>query len=128
MKANGHQLSAVVLLLASGLLHLGLIPAHLEEATYLGILFGAEFVGAAVAAGGIYWNRQWGWWLGTVVAAGSIVGYLAIGTIGLPVIGTESLWGTAGILAKAAEFLFIALSVLMLIRSSTDRHSQKLVD
>lgn len=115
------------LLLTSGLLHLALIPAHLEEATYLGILFSAEFVGAVVAAGGIYWNRQWGWGLGAIVAVGSILGYLAIGTIGLPIIGTESLWGATGILAKAAELLFVALSVLVLIKD-TSGNSQSLAN
>ena len=128
MQASKLQQTAVGLLLLSGFLHLILIPAHLEEATYLGVLFGAEFVGAVVAAGGIYWNRQWGWGLGTIVTVGSILGYIAIGTIGLPLIGIESLWGPTGVLAKVAEFLFIALSVLMLVRSSTDRSSQKLAN
>lgn len=128
MQDNKLRLIAVGLLLASGVLHLVLTPAHLEEATYLGVLFGAEFVGAAVAAGGIYRRSRWGWALGTIVAAGSIAGYLAVGTIGLPVIGTGSLWGPTGILAKVAEFLFIGLAALVFTRREGAGDSQSLTD
>jgi hypothetical protein len=128
MKDSKLRLTAVGLLLASGLLHLILTPAHLEEATYFGVLFGAEFVGATVAAGGIYRRHRWGWGLGTIVAAGSILGYLAMGTIGLPVIGTGSLWGPTGILAKVAESLFIGLAAWMFVRKETSGDSQTLAD
>jgi hypothetical protein len=37
------------LILASGLIHLLLTREHFEEAAYLGLLFLADFVGAAVA-------------------------------------------------------------------------------
>lgn len=99
------------MLLISGLLHLSLTPAHMEEAAYLGVLFGIEFVGAVIASLGIYWNRHWGWWLGATITLGSIIGYIAIGTIGLPIIGTESLWGATGIFAKVTELSFTVLAI-----------------
>jgi hypothetical protein len=54
-----------------GLIHLALTPEHLEEASYLGLLFLANFVGAATAALGIFRGRRWGWALGALVAGGT---------------------------------------------------------
>ncbi|WP_223301647.1 hypothetical protein [Haladaptatus sp. R4] len=66
-------------------------PEHLEETTYLGVLFVANFAAAAVAAYGIYQDRDWGWWLGAIVAAVAIVAYIANGTVGLPMTESEGL-------------------------------------
>jgi hypothetical protein len=40
------------------LIHLALTPEHLEEASYLGLLFLANFVGAVVTAFGIFRGRR----------------------------------------------------------------------
>ncbi len=71
--AQGAQSRGVValagagLVLATGLIHLVLTPEHLEEATYLGVLFVADFAGSAVAAFGILRRQRWGWILGALV-------------------------------------------------------------
>ena len=102
--------SAVGLLILSGLIHLWLAPEHFDEAAYLGVLFGLEFVAAGVAAVGISRHRSWGWELGTIVILGAIVTYVVRGTVGLPFVESEGLFEPIGVLAKAVEVLFLVLA------------------
>lgn len=81
--------------LANAGVHLGLVPAHLTEAPYVGVLF---VVGAAwllAAAAGLLpprpWTRAVAWWLGAAVAAGMLAGDLASRTVGLP-LGDHEGW------------------------------------
>ncbi|GKZ15766.1 hypothetical protein HAL_36470 [Haladaptatus sp. T7] len=102
------------LILLTGVIHLVLVPEHLEETTYLGVLFAANFVAAAVAAVGIYRNRRWGWWLGVAIAAIAVVLYVARGTVGLPATEAEELLEPMGVLAKAVELLFLGVATAWL--------------
>jgi len=119
--AHSHGAPALAvagMVFAAGLIHLYLAPEHLEEATYLGVLFAADFVGSAAAAFGILRGRRWGWVLGALVATGALVAYLVDGTFGLP--GTEagglgSLLEPAGILAKTLEGLFLVACAFELV-------------
>jgi hypothetical protein len=47
------KLAAIVLIVAVGLIHLLFVQG---SPTYLGALFAANFLGALIAAAGIYWN------------------------------------------------------------------------
>ena len=109
-----HRWSAVTLagvgsILVAGLIHLILTPEHFKEATYLGLLFIANFAGAAVAAFGIFGGRRWGWVLGALVAGGAYVLYLMSVTVGLPGMELESLLEPIGVIAKAVEAFFMIL-------------------
>lgn len=105
-------IAGTALILLTGVIHLALAPEHLEETTYLGVLFVANFAAAAVAAYGIYQDRDWGWWLGAIVAAVAIVAYIANGTVGLPMTESEGLLEPAGIVTKVIEFLFLGVAVV----------------
>ncbi len=83
-KPKDFRWAGVVLIVACGLTHLVSAPDHLEEATYIGVLFLANFVGALVAAFGIYRDRLWGWLLGALVAGGAVVMFMVSRLIGLP--------------------------------------------
>jgi hypothetical protein len=96
-------------ILVAGLIHLILTPEHFEEATYLGLLFLANFAGSAVAAFGIFRGQRWGWVLGVVVAGGAYVLYIASGTLGLPGMEPQSLLEPLGVVAKVVEALFLVL-------------------
>ena len=76
--------AGVLLLLACALIHLISAPDHLQEATYVGVLFLANAAGALVAAFGIYRDRLWGWLLGALVAGGAFVMFMVSRLIGLP--------------------------------------------
>src|SRR5215204_1068119 len=76
--------AGVSLTAAVGLIHLLEVPEELEEATYLGLLFLANFGGAVVAAIGIYRGHKWGWGLGALLAGGAFVGYVISRTLGVP--------------------------------------------
>ncbi len=99
-----------------GLIHLIVSDEHFEAATYLGWLFLANFVGATVAAIGIYWGgHRWGWLLGDAVAGGAFVLYVVSRVLGLPGFHPEGVWEWVrldGLFSLGLEGLFMALSLL----------------
>jgi hypothetical protein len=111
------KLAAILLILACGLIHLIGAPDHYEDAPYIGVLFFANFVGALVAAVGLYQNRLWaGWGLGVLVAGGALVMFLVSRLIGLPAYEEHvGMWlGDSpaeylGIPSLIVEALFVAL-------------------
>ena len=78
------RVGGISLILAAGLIHLVAAPDHYEEATYIGVLFSANLLGALAAAIGIYRNELWGWWLGAAVAGGALAMFVVSRLIGLP--------------------------------------------
>ena len=99
------------LILTSGLIHLFLTQEHFEEATYLGLLFLADFAGASAAAFGIYRGSRWGWVLGALVAAGAFTLYVVAGTGGLPGVDEHHALEPLGLVTKTVEALFLGLCV-----------------
>jgi hypothetical protein len=106
-------LAGAGLIFLAGQLHLVLTSEHLEATPYLGALFVANFIGAMMAAIGIYLGKRWGWALGALVAAGAYLTYFVAGTVGLP--GVESAHSTellepVGVVTKAVEALFLVIA------------------
>jgi len=102
----------ILLVLVFGLIHFVDAPGSFEDATYKGWLFYANGLGALVAAFGIYRNsRSWGWTLGAVIAAGSLVAYIASRTVGLPQLPAEpDAWlEPLGVASLVAEALFLVV-------------------
>jgi hypothetical protein len=104
------------LILVAGLIHLVLTPAHLEEATYLGLLFFANFVGTAAAAFGVWRGFRWGWALGALIAGGAYALYFVNGTVGLPGVEHGHLLEPLGLFVKAVEAFFLILCALVLAK------------
>src|SRR3982751_938171 len=75
---------AILLILGCGLIHLIAAPEHYEDAGYVGALFVANFVGALLAAFGLYRGSLWGWWLGALVAGSALVLFIVSRLVGLP--------------------------------------------
>lgn len=110
--------SGIILVLATGLIHLIEGPENYEEAAYKGILFFLNAAGAIVAAIGIYrGERVWGWSLGLLVTAGALIMYVISRTVGLPMLGVDDEWlepiGAASLLA---EGLFVVLYAYVMTR------------
>jgi hypothetical protein len=99
------------LIAAVGLIHLLEAPEELEEATYLGLLFLANFGGAVVAAIGIYRGQKWGWGLGALLAGGAFVGYVISRTLGLPGMPVEEWLVPLGVISMLIEVLFMGLGL-----------------
>ena len=98
MKFKFFQWIAVVLIIATGYLHFITLPEEYAEAPYMGWLFFANFFGALVAAFGIFRQKiWWGWLLGAVIAAGSMLGYIQSRTLGMPGMEVEEWPNLAGI-------------------------------
>lgn len=110
--------AGVALIALTGLIHLIESPEYFGFATYLGLAFLVNVVGALVAAIGIYRNRMsWGWILGLIIAGGSFILYMVSRTVGLPGL-TESDWlEPMGVLSLVVEGLFVILAIYHLTRS-----------
>ncbi len=106
------RLAGILLVLAVSLIHLYKAPMHFEAATYLGVAFVVNFIGALVAAVGIFLGaKNWGWLLGAYVAGGAFVAYLVSRAVGLA--GFEEAVGKwanpVGTFSLIVEGLFVAL-------------------
>ena len=123
---NGKKLKwlGIVLIIVTGLIHFIETPEYYGEAAYMGVLFALNGIGSLAAAYGIYKNQKWGWILGLLIAAGSIVGYIVSRTIGMPDFPIQEWADTTGILSILVEALFSLLAVKMLsgeIKANLDR-------
>lgn len=113
MKTKTLQWLAIILIVITGYLHLITAGEEYAEARYMGVLFLANFIGALVSAVGILRRKLWwGWVLGVVIAAGSILGYIQSRTVGMPGMEVEEWYDPIGIPAMIAEGLFLVVTLL----------------
>ena len=111
------MLTGVVLILLVGLIHLIDAPDSMTESTTKGLSFYANFVGAIVAALGIFLYRTWGWALGILVAAGAFIGYIVSRTVGIFGIPPDVWMEPIGIASLVVEALFIVVALRALTGS-----------
>lgn len=100
-----------------GLLHLLEAGEHLGYASYIGVLFLANFAASAVSALGIAWTgRKWAWLLGAAVAGGALFALLWSRIIGLPGYpdGVGQWFNFLAWMAVIFELSFLALAPLAL--------------
>ena len=103
---------AIAAILMTGAIHAVEVREAFDEATYKGLLFVGNGVGALVAAIGIYRDqRALGWLLGLLVAGGAILAYVASRTIGLPGLPAEpDAWlEPMGVASLVCETVFVML-------------------
>jgi hypothetical protein len=113
--------AGISLIVIIGLIHLINSPGDLEEGSYTGLLYLANFVGALTAAVGIYRGRSWGWSLGALVAGGAFVAYVISRTVGLPGLPVEEEWlEPLGLLSLLVEALFVGLYLTVFVRPTGD--------
>jgi hypothetical protein len=112
--------AGIILILATGIIHLIDAPDNFDEATYKGVLFVLNGIGAIIAAIGIYrWQRSWGWGLGLIVAAGAFVFYVISRTVGLPGLPPDEWLEPLGILSLIVEGLFTLMAIAVLTTRTT---------
>jgi hypothetical protein len=107
---HGLKIVALVAIVVLGLIHLRLAGGAFGNATYEGLLFVANGVGALVAAVGIYRNRaNWGWLVGALVAGVTLLGYVISRTVGLPGLPAEpdAWFEPLGVVSVVAELVFL---------------------
>lgn len=120
------KIAGITLIALVGLMHLVLAPEHFEQASYVGALFALNFVGAAIAAVGIYRARlSWGWALGALVAAASFVLYFVTRTVGLPSFQSSEFFEPLGVVALVLEALFLLVFILATGRSASMGNTDK---
>jgi uncharacterized membrane protein HdeD (DUF308 family) len=120
------KIVGVVAIVVTGLIHLATARDSFGEATYKGLLFVANGVGALVAAVGVYRDRaEWGWLLGALVAGGAFLGYVLSRTVGLPGLPAEpDAWlEPLGVASLVAEAVFLTAFAVTRRRSSPRRNS-----
>jgi len=105
------QWIGLVLILIVGSIHVIDAKDSFSDAVYKGWLFYANGFVAVIAAYGIYRHYQWSWDLGLMVAIGSLGGYVASRTIGLPFIPAEpdNWFEPLGVAAMITEASFMGL-------------------
>ena len=113
--------AGISLIVVVGLIHLINSPGDLEEGSYTGLLYLANYFGAILAAIGIYRGRSWGWSLGALVSVGAFAGYVISRTIGLPGLPVEEEWlEPLGLLSLLVEALFVGLYVMVSVHPTSD--------
>ncbi|HET8604799.1 MAG TPA: hypothetical protein VFM09_12785 [Marmoricola sp.] len=123
LRSPWRGLGAVALLVTAGA-HLSLVPEHLREAPYVGVLFLALSVVSIVLAGLVVArDRPLVWVTSGTVSLLAMAGFLVSRTVGLPELGddignwTEPL----GFPALAAETVTVVLTILVLRRATLGR-------
>ena len=112
--------------------HLLIAGEHFLAATYLGVLFLANFFGSAVAAFALYWSpNRWGWLLGGLISAGAFVGFIVSRAVGVPGFEEEAgKWlSISGLLCLMMEGGFLTLALLALTpqgRALVQRQQERL--
>lgn len=112
MKSKILQWFAITLMIETGLIHLLTAQVEYDKAPYLGYLSMLNLLGAMITVFGIYHKQTWGWLIGFVVSIGSIAGFVWVRTQGLPGLRPEPWVYPFGLVAIAAEGLFILLCLL----------------
>ena len=107
----------ILFILAVGLIHVMDAQDSFFDAAYKGWFFYANGAGALVAAFGIYHRQCWGWNLGLLIAVGSLIGYIASRTVGLPLIPAEpdAWFEPLGVAAVTSGILFVVVTIRMKI-------------
>ncbi len=114
------QITGVLLLIAIAVIHLAIVPVGLHLATYLGVLFVIDCVGAVVAAGWIAWSDdRVGWTIGDVIAGGSLLGYVFSRTFGLPALHRLPWQSPNGLLSLVLEAIVVVLALTVLVPFSS---------
>ena len=109
--------AGISLIVVVGLIHLINSPEDLEEGSYTGLLYLANFFGALAAAIGIYRGKRWGWALGLLVAGGAFAGYVISRTVGLPGLPVEEEWlEPLGVLSMIVEVMFVGAFLAIFVR------------
>lgn len=112
---GGLRIAGAVLIGLTGLIHLLVTPEYYGFAAYLGLLMLANFAGSMVSAVGIYQGREWGWWMGVVLAGGAFLAYIESRTLGLPGLPSwEPFAEPPGLLSLVVEAIFVGLAVRVL--------------
>ena len=104
------RIVGVVAILTMGLIHLWMARDAFGNATYEGLLFVANGIGALVAAVGVMRDRAgWGWLLGALIAGGALLAYVISRTVGLPGLPAEpDAWlEPLGVVSVVAELVFL---------------------
>lgn len=112
--------AGVILILAVGAIHAFETPDHLEEQTYVGVLFVLNAVGALVAAIGMLRGSRSAWTLGVLVAAGAFLAFVLSRTTGLPGYH-ETEWEPLGILSLIVEAGYVLVAARALAAPARTR-------
>lgn len=118
---RGTRLLAAGMLLAAGAAHIPVIPSHLREAPYIGVLFILLTLACLALAALLTWHPHApSYAAATIITAAAITAYVLSRTIGLPMIEDDiGNWfeplGIISVLTETAAFVTCA----SLIRKSS---------
>ncbi|MGW3241243.1 hypothetical protein [Streptomyces sp. NPDC001070] len=113
--------TGVICALANAVLHFLLVPDHLEEKFYIGVLFlVGSVIMLAVACGLMALHRPFAAWAtGAAVSAGMIAGFALSRTVGLPGYHEEGWEAPYGPLSVTVEGVFVLAFLAWLVAGAT---------
>lgn len=112
MKLRTLQWMAIFLIFEMGFLHFLAAQNDYSKAPYLGYLAMLFFLGALIAAFGIYHRQVWGWVIGFVTAISSISVFVWGRTLSLPGRAVEPWLYPYGLVEATLGGLFIILALI----------------
>src|SRR6266487_764398 len=116
--------AGILLVLATGLIHVVEGPANYHEAAYKGLLFFLNAAGALGAARGISRGEKlWGWTLGVLISASAVTLYIVSHTIGLPGLEVDDEWfEPLGVASLLVEGLYVIVYAAVMTRPKPRQH------
>lgn len=114
MNSKNLKWFGIILIIVTGIIHFIEAPEYFEEAIYMSALFVLNGIASIAAAYGIFKNQKWGWILGCLIAAGSIIGYALSRIVGLPNIAVKEWFEATGVISLVVETGFVIVAAMVL--------------
>lgn len=122
---RGRRLVGAGMLAVAGAAHIPVIPSHLDEAPYIGVLFILLTVACLVLAAILAWRpRRSVYTAAAMITGGAVAAYVLSRTVGLPMIEDDigNWFEPLGVVSVITETAASLICAGLILKTSTARH------